>query len=49
MSEMTKDKEKQIKYIKIKGWANGTKGTINSRHIIIALFLDVNVFVSTKR
>ena len=47
--ETARDREKQIRYAKIKGCAKGIKGIINKRPIAIFLLLAANVFLSTKR
>jgi hypothetical protein len=47
--ETAREREKQIKYAKIKGCANGIKGSIKRRQIAIVLFLAASTFLSTKR
>jgi hypothetical protein len=47
--ERTRNMEKQVRYAKIKGSANGIKGIINRGQITIALLLPASAFLNTKR
>jgi hypothetical protein len=50
LPEMASSKAKHTRYIKIKGWANGSKGTIKSKQTTIAfLFLSAIAFHSKWR